>query len=91
MAHVENFSFSINEINNSTNVSIKPQDDNFVTAITQSTLGLIGIFGNLCVLIVFLSNKSLRSRIINIYIINQVSLNPQTFKMDHENNISVTE
>ena len=61
-----------NESINITNVS-KPPDDNIFTAITQSALGLVGVFGNLCVIVVFLSTKMLRSKIINIYIINQVS------------------
>ena len=62
----------INELTNITNAA-KPPDDNIFTAITQSALGLVGVLGNLCVIIVFLSTKKLRSKIINMYIINQVS------------------
>ena len=63
---------TVNGTNNFTGLVLKPDDDNIVTAITQSTLGLIGIFANLCVIIVFTTNRKLRSKIINIYIINQV-------------------
>ena len=61
-----------NELNNIANAT-KPPDDNIFTAITQSALGLVGVLGNLCVIIVFLSTKKLRVKIINMYIINQVS------------------
>ena len=74
--NMENVTSSTDTVTNEAisiaNVS-KPPDDNIFTAITQSALGLVGVFGNLCVIIVFLSTKKLRSKIINIYIINQVS------------------
>ena len=63
---------TLNGTSNFTGVNYKPPDDNVFTAITQSALGVLGFFGNLTVIIVFSTNKILRSKIINIYIINQV-------------------
>ena len=44
-----------------------------VMMILSSTIASLGIISNLTVVIVFLRNKKLRSKIPNIFIINQVS------------------
>ena len=61
-------------MNNLTKTASIPADEPKVTKIAQSVIGVIGIFGNLCVILTFSTNKRLRKKIINMYIINQVSI-----------------
>ena len=56
---------------NKTDTAILPNEPIF-TVVSQSTLGIIGFFANLSVIITLSSTKKLRNKIINIYIINQV-------------------
>ena len=60
-----------NLTNNGTDASTLP-DESIITIISQSTLGIVGIFANLSVIITLTSTKKLRSKFINMYIINQV-------------------
>ena len=77
---MDNFTFQYNTSiplfgfkSNETNVVILPNEPIF-TVVSQSTLGIIGFFANLSVIITLSSTKKLRNKVINIYIINQVCI-----------------
>ena len=70
----ENSTSSIfNVTSNSTGSAAVFQDEPVAAGIAQSVIGVIGIFGNLCVIITFSTNKKLRNKRLNMYIINQAS------------------
>ena len=60
-----------NSTSNETDASTLP-DESIMTIISQSTLGTIGFFANLSVIVTLSSTKKLRNKFINMYIINQV-------------------
>ena len=59
-----------NSTNNNTNAVNLP-NESLLTIVSQSSLGIIGFFANLSVIVTLSSTKKLRNKIINIYIINQ--------------------
>ena len=63
-----------NTMSNLTTSVMAPADEPKVIGIAQAVIGIIGIFGNLCVIITFSTNKKLRNKIIIMYIINQASI-----------------
>ena len=58
--------------NNKTDVFAALPNEPIITIVSQSILGIIGLFANLSVIITLSSTKKLRNKFINIYIINQV-------------------
>ena len=64
-----------NTMSNLTTTAMALVDERQVTGIAQAVIGVIGIFGNLCVVITFSTNKKLRNKIIIKFIINQASIN----------------
>ena len=63
-----------NLTSNSTSNVVALPDEPIVTAISQSAIGVVGICGNLCAVATLSTNRKLRNKIINMYIINQVSV-----------------
>ena len=64
-----------NTMSNLTTTAMALVDERQVTGIAQAVIGVIGIFGNMCVVITFSTNKKLRNKIIIKFIINQASIN----------------
>ncbi len=62
-----------NSAEGSNNGSVVFPDVPIFTTASHATIGFVGISGNLCVIVVLFSNKKLRRKLINIYILNQVS------------------
>ena len=69
--NMDNNSASGNQSSGASGFAFPDQD--LFTTVSQASLGLIGFAGNLSVLVALGTNKKLRNKIVNIYIINQVS------------------